>query len=151
MTKRHRRPLANGRSSDKPTPGAKKSWQAEPPFVLLPRKLIEHLIVCRLSGNAYQVLMFLCWEHLNHGGCENGNLFATYDQLKATGIRRSSIRTALIALEEAGLVRRTDGGAMRDAAQYEVTFLPTTDPETKYQLPPKDSWKFIARRKEGAA
>ncbi|WP_395830359.1 hypothetical protein [Elstera sp.] len=151
MSRAHRRVRADGRSSDKPTPGAKKSWQPEPPFALFPHKLIKHLIDCRLSANAYQVLMFLCFEHLSHGGYENANLFATYDQLKAAGIRRSSIRTAFIALEEAGLVRRTDGGAMRDAAQYEVTFLPTADPETKYQLPPKDSWKFIARRKGDAA
>lgn len=151
MTKQHRRPLANGRSSDKPTPGAKKSWQPEPPFIILSRKLIERLIDCRLSSNAYQVLMFLCREHLSHGGQENGNLIATYEQLHALGIRRSSIRPAFSALEECGLVQRTDSGAMRELARYEVTFLPTIDPETKYQLRPKDSWKFISQHKEDTA
>lgn len=151
MSKQHRKVRADGRSSDKPMPGAKKSWQPEPPFALLSHKLLKYLLKSRLSGNAWAILTFLCDEHLSHGGQENGNLIATYDQLVVEGIRRSSIRKAFRKLEECGLVRRTDGGAMREIARYEVTFLPTTDPETKHQLPPKDSWKFISRRKEDTA
>ena len=65
----------------------------------------------RLMGiNARRLLDFLTIEHLNHGGCENGRLIATYDQLVEFGLTRSCIKRAIVQLQFLGLIRHQQGG-----------------------------------------
>ncbi|WP_395831364.1 hypothetical protein [Elstera sp.] len=113
----------------------------EGPFVQVPRGVVQHILARRLSVNAYRIFMFLLEEHMSHAGTENGRLAAPYNQLEGLGIRRNSIRPALLELIEAGLIRRTDEGYMRQIARYELTFLHTRDRETGVSVAASDLWK----------
>lgn len=141
MTPQHRKPDARGRSSNQRTAAARKHEKMEGPFVQVPRGIIQHILAWRLSGTAYRIFMFLLDEHMSHAGTENGQLAAPYSQLEDLGIRRNSIRPAFSELIEAGLIRRTDEGYLRQIARYELTFLHTRDRETGLSVAASDLWK----------
>lgn len=141
MTARHSRPNATGRSSGKKTPAALKGAKIDEPFAPLIKSVLNHIVPLNLSKHAYRILFFLLREQVNHAGYENGHLYATYDQLVELGVRRSSIYPALQQLIECGLVERTDFGGYGSTGEYQLTFLPTVDPNTGYYLPPKRKFK----------
>jgi hypothetical protein len=63
-----------------------------------------------MSINGRRMLDLLEIEHLAHGGYENGNLFMTYDQFVAGGIRRGSIFATIAELERLGWIEVSRGG-----------------------------------------
>ena len=65
-----------------------------------------------LSINGRRLLDFLMIEHRAHGGYENGNLMATYDQLVDFGLTRSRINDAIDEVEILGFVDCDRGGKL---------------------------------------
>ena len=61
---------------------------------------------------------------LAHGGTNNGELIATYDQAVEYGISRKSIRSAIVELENAGLVHITRQGGKNLPTRYALAWLP---------------------------
>ena len=105
------RPNATGRSSGIRTGKAGKFHRPpkDEPWGWLTRELLSSPAWRLRSINSIRLIDFLMVEHMNHAGTENGNLNATYDQLKEWGLTRSEI---CAAIEEAcflGLVRVVRG------------------------------------------
>src|SRR5262249_13607947 len=73
-----------------------------------------------------RLIDFLLLEHLTHGGKENGNLKAPYQQLAKAGVGRRLIADAIREAEGAGLVDVHRGG-MRVTTTYALTWLPLKD------------------------
>ncbi len=55
-------------------------------FAGIPRRLMEHEDYRSLSGAAVKLLMFLCYQYR---GNNNGDLSATFEQVKEAGVARS--------------------------------------------------------------
>src|SRR5262245_36039997 len=49
-----------------------------------------------LTGNAMKIVMRILLEHLRHGGIENGKLPVTYSDFVKFGVRRNSVREAIL-------------------------------------------------------
>jgi hypothetical protein len=85
----------------------------------------------------------LILEHMAHGGGQNGELVATYDNIEQYGVRRQSIPEAIAVAEALGFVdvtfqgKRSYGGA-RQPSTYGLTWLPRCD-----RTPPSHRWKAI--------
>ena len=92
-------------------------------WVKLPRDLLESPAWRGLGINARRLVDFLLVEHLAHGGAENGNLKAPYQQLVEVGIGLRHIANAIHEAEEAGIIDAHRGG-MRVATAYALTWLP---------------------------
>jgi len=115
------------------------------PWVWLPTELLNHLAWRSLSLNARKIIDFLLIEHRHHGGRENGNLAAPYNQLERFGVSRRLIRASFLELEAAGLVRMTRQGGKyaggRETSTYRLTFYAAHD-----NVSPTSEW----RRSDGA-
>lgn len=72
---------------------------------------------CGLPDNARRVLDRLEVEHMLKGGAKNGELIVTYDDFVQAGIRRGSIKRALMEAAALGFLRVTRQGY---AARMEV-------------------------------
>lgn len=105
-----------------------------------------------LSVHELRFIFCLMLDHLAHGGTENGELVATYDQLVAYGISRRFIREAIDGTVAKGLVTVVHQGSARkngmsDPSRYRLTFLQwklngATGPEA---IPPTHEWRRYAR------
>lgn len=128
-----RKVLQNGRSGGFAHSGRAKRWRPEPPFLILPRALLESPGYRALSVPARHVVDFLQLEHLSHGGAENGRLLAPYAQLEKFGISSRDIRGALDMAEAFGIIRCTQRGerlgGRTKASTYALTWYPTADGE----------------------
>lgn len=102
-----------GRSSGKWTAREKKIFgpPKDEPWTWLPTELLVSPAWRLRSINTVRLIDFLLIEHRNHGGRENGNLKATYDQLDKYGLTRSEISYAILEAGFLGLVKVTfEGG-----------------------------------------
>ena len=135
------KPDATGRSSGKRTGRASKAHRPpkDEPWIWLTRELLNSPAWRARSINTVRLIDFLCVEHMNHAGTENGNLMATYDQLVAYGLTRSAIRMAVEEAKFLGLIRFRRGGRWAGTNQpsiYRLTFLADRDGN-----PPTNEWK----------
>ena len=83
-----------------------------------------------MGVNTYRLISFLLLEHQSHAGTENGNLMATYDQLKIYGLNRNRISRAIDEAEFLGLIRVNRGGfriLSNQPSTYRLTFYADRD------------------------
>ena len=120
------------------------------PFVQLSYELINSPSWRAMSQPCRKLIEFLMLEHMAHGGTENSNLLATYNQLEAFGIARTHINKTLEEAEQLGLVISERG--MRSSRKhnylnrFRLTFLPyyfITEAGTKMYSAPDNEWRKI--------
>ena len=120
------------------------------PFVQLTYELINSVSWRVMSIPCRRLIDFLLLEHMSHGGMENGNLIATYNQLEGFGIARSSISKIIQEAEHLGLIRVEHG--MRSSRnknylnRFELTFMPATyntDNGVKMYAEPTNDWRKV--------
>ena len=140
----HRRVLANGRSSGKLLPKAKKVMGPPKggPWTFHTRKMLTSPAWKELGINARRFLDFLEIDHMSHGGVENGNLMATYDQLHQYGISRDQICPAIEQTIALGFVRRTSPRVERVPMTYRLTYHGTIS-DDGLALQPSNEWKSL--------
>lgn len=134
-----RRGHAEQRRMDKlnrPTPGV--------PFIWLDQNMLMSDAWRVMSSAASLCLWRILLEHTAHGGQENGNLAVTYDDFEHYGVRRKSIKGALMELAALGWIDvvspgRAGHGIGRSPGRYALTWLPTVD-----GAPGTNRWKAIA-------
>ena len=120
--------------------GRRKASSIEGPIVAHRLELMESDSMASLNMAARRVLDRLEFEHMHHGGKENGNLPCTYEDFARFGVRRQSIPRAIKALVRAGLVVITHKGRggnaeWRQASPYHFTYIAAKGD------PPTDEWK----------
>lgn len=123
------KPDATGRSSGKLA--GRQGKLRRPPegesWVWLLRDLLASPAWRAQSIHCRRLVDFLLIEYLNHAGTENGNLKATYRQLRESGISGRFIPGAIREAEELGLVRCEHGGRWTMTNQpniFSLTFYP---------------------------
>jgi hypothetical protein len=89
------------------------AWRTAP---LATKRFVERLMV----------------EQVRHGGCENGKLIATFDQLEQWGLDRKTIKAAQADAMKRGLVYRTEKGCRAKGAgrrphKFGLGWLPGSD------------------------
>lgn len=125
----------------------KKVYKPEKPFVILPLELMYSPAWKTQSINCRKLMDFLLIEHMRHGGFENGNLLATYDQLEEFGIGRQYIHRIITEAETRGLIIAERGGRKgytNHLSRYTITFLPAIwrgQNGEKFYTCPTDDWK----------
>ncbi len=85
-----------------------------------------------LGTHARRIVDFLLYEHASHGGRENGNLAAPYEQLGPWGVTATDVRrgleelfaTGFVGLVQPGICVDINGGG-GEPARYALTWLPT--------------------------
>jgi len=93
------------------------------------RQMLGSITYQSLGISARRILDALLHEHMCHGGAENGNLGATYEQLERWGVTAADIRKGLAELEATAFVVRTAqgyfslGGSV--PSRYRLTWIPT--------------------------
>lgn len=102
-----------------------------------------------LGISARRVLDFLIYEHVSHGGRENGNLGASYRQLGDWGVTPDDIRKGLEELYAAGFVRLTRQGMRQggkaEPSRYALTWLPCRV-GTPEETGPTHEWRAVLDR-----
>jgi hypothetical protein len=92
----------------------------------------------------------LMMEWANHGGDENGNLKAPYDQLQAIGLRRETTLDAIVEAKALGIVYPERGqrsyGSRRHPSVYRLTWLGTP----RNGLAATNEWRAIKTKEEAA-
>jgi ribosomal protein S14 len=143
---RNSRVNRTGRSSGQPVPSIKKLLQAPKgePWIWLSRELMESPAWRGMSINTHKFIDFLLVEHCSHGGQENGNLKATYDQLVKFGLTRKSIREAIAEGEALGLVRQKGPSIQRVPNRFRLTFYSTIFKDRMGGEPPTNDWRRVA-------
>ncbi len=95
------------------------------------------------SIHAARVIDALLCDHMAHGGRENGNLKATYDQLVERGISRRLVPDAIDEVEFLCLVAVKRGG------NWEGSFQPSTYrltwPKDREGSPATNQWKTVTK------
>jgi len=133
---------ATGRSTGSYTSKEKKIFgpPKDEPWVWEPVNMKASPAWKALGINARRFIDFLEIEHRNHGGRENGNLKATYDQLVSFGLSRSEIKSAIDEVVIFGFVKViVQGGRWANSNQpsvYRLTFYASRDAN-----PPSNEWK----------
>lgn len=115
-------------------------------FAWLPREMLESPAFRSLSINSFRLLMALWVEHLAHGGCENGWLIFTHEQLKSYGLTGSKIRGAIDELVAFGFITVKAGGRRAMSNQpnrYRIAWLWAIDAEGD-PSPPSARWKSMS-------
>lgn len=136
------KPDATGRSSGKRTGHSGEAHRPPEgePWVWLTRELLLSDSWQAMSINTRRFVDFLCAEHMNHAGTENGALVATHEQLANYGLSSNCIRDAIDEAEFLGLVRvEFQGGrwgGTNKPSRYRLTFLP----DRESNLPTND-WR----------
>ena len=95
------------------------------------------------SIHAVRLIDALQCDHMAHGGRENGNLMATYDQLVERGISRRLIPDAIAEAQFLGLIAVKRGGNWEGSYQpstYRLTWL--KDHEGR---PATNQWKTVTK------
>lgn len=122
------RPDATGRSTGKLT-GWLKKLKAPPggeAWVWLTYELVTSPAWRARSINTIRLINDLLADYMRHGGTENGNLMATYDQQVASGSSRRLINDAVEEAKFLGLIRVEPGGRWADTnvpSRYRLTWL----------------------------
>jgi hypothetical protein len=116
--------------------------------VPLPSALLDSPCWLVMSHRAWKALSAIITEHARTGGKENGALIVPYTDMERRGLRRSSIREAIVELEALGLITvtlkgRRSSGEHRHPSQYRLTWLGTPD-----TVGPTNEWRAIKSREE---
>ena len=109
----------DGGTSNVNNPPAGKPW------VWLTADMLSSLAWRSLSANGRRLIDFLLVEHCRHAGKKNGELLATYKQLREYGLTADCIRTAIIECEVLGLIECQHGGRWSKTnkpSTYRLTF-----------------------------
>lgn len=108
------------------------------------RSMIESEAFRKMGINTRRLIDFLLIEHLAHGGTENGNLKAPYNQLQEFGMTRRLIRGSIKEAELLGFIDVVRGGRILSedkCSTYRLTWLPTKDGDL-----PTNRWKFVSKK-----
>jgi hypothetical protein len=115
--------------------------------VALPLHLLNSPAWLAMSPQCRRFVDALMAEFATHGGAENGNLKAPYDQLQARGIRREVVLDIVFESQALGIAEATRGqrsyGSRRAPSVYRLTWLGTPD-----GLTPTNEWKSIKTAEE---
>jgi hypothetical protein len=115
-------------------------------FAAIPTVLLQSLVWNSLGIYDLRLISFLLAEYLRHGRTMNGYLTATYDQLVAQRIPRSSIARTINNVVELGLVEVTHqgghaGGARQNPSRYRLTFMNSSVRSVAIEyLPATNDW-----------
>ena len=120
------------------------------PFVQLSIELICSPAWRALSINGRRLIDFLLIRHMEHGGSENGNLLATYDELEEFGIARRLLRKTIQEVENLRLIDVERGGrkgfTQTHYSRFRLTFLPdrnVSDRGINYFGEPTNEWRRV--------
>jgi hypothetical protein len=110
--------------------------------VALPLHLLNSPAWLAMSPQCRKFVDALMAEFATHGGAENGNLKAPYDQLQARGIRREVLLDVVFEANALGIAEAVRGqrsyGSRLAPSVYRLTWLGTPD-----GLAPTNEWKSI--------
>jgi len=100
-------------------------------WIAVPIDLLNSAAWLAMSAQCRKFIDALMADFCAHGGMENGNLKATYDQLEARGVRRKIILDVVVEAEalgvaQAGRGRRSYGSRMAPST-YRLTWYGTPD------------------------
>ena len=135
--------MAKRRRKDYTAPPTGELW------AWLSLELLASIAWRRASQHCRKFIEYLILQHFDHGRNENGNLMATYDQLRPWGIRQVLIHEAIEEAIFLGLVVRTQEGRNplqmggRAPAKYRLTFYGEDD-----TTPATNEWKRHEAREE---
>lgn len=115
------------------------------------REMLESEAFIALSPSALRVLMRLWIEHMADGGQENGRLPCTYDDFQRYGVRRSSIKRAIMLVVALGFADieiegRAGHGVGRAPTTFRLTWLPVRDGSRA-----TNRWKAVKSREQAEA
>jgi hypothetical protein len=115
--------------------------------VAVPLHLLNSPAWLVMSPQCRRFVDALMAEFATHGGAENGNLIAPYDQLQARGIRREVMLDIVFEAQALGIVDAARGqrsyGSRRAPSVYRLTWLGTPD-----GLSPTNEWRAIKTAEE---
>ena len=127
------------------------------PFVQLSVELFSSPAWRALSINGRRLVDFLLIRHMQHGGSENGNLVATYDELEEFGIARRLLHKTIQDVERLGLIIVERGGrkgfTQTHFSRFRLTFLPdrcVSDRGVIYFGEPTNEWRQITSQAAAA-
>jgi hypothetical protein len=112
-------------------------------FTAIPTALFESEIWKSLGLNETRLIIAIVIAHARAGGCKNGYLVLTHQQMKGRGIRGDRIKPTIKKLVGLGLLEVTHRGGPADPARYRVTFLPHRIEEANSRVsyyPPGNEW-----------
>ena len=111
----------------------------------LSKEMIESTAWRVMSARALKMFMRVCYEHILHGGTENGRLKITFDDFVQAGVRRQDVRATEAELIALGFIeRRFDGrrgwGATKGSpAEFRLCHLSVRAADNIE--PPSNAWK----------
>ena len=104
-------------------------------YFMLPDSVMDHENFRRLSGNATKLI---AWLGRQYNGGNNGDLSATWSQLKDRGFKsESTLAEARAELLHYGLVEVTRQGGTNKATLYALTWHPVHECKGKLDVKPK--------------
>jgi hypothetical protein len=115
--------------------------------VPIPRDLLGSPAWMAMSHQCRKLVDALMMEWANHGGEENGNLKAPYDQLQARGLRREKTLDAILEAKALGIIHPVRGqrsyGSRSSPSVYRLTWLGTPN-----GLTATNEWRAIKTKQE---
>ena len=121
------------------------------PFIWMTKNMLGSITHLALGIHARRILDFLLYEHMAHGGKENGNLAAPYKQLEVWGLTSADVRKGFEELFVTGFVRLTKQGLRTqgrgEPARYALTWLPTMVGALEQAAPTHD-WQDVLEKLE---
>lgn len=118
-------------STKKPKPGETLSHGPPEgqPWFWMTRTMLGTITFRALGISARRILDAALYEHMSHGGADNGNLGRTYEQLELWGVTPADVRKGLAELYATGFLRQTSQGYFsiggKVPSRYALTWLPT--------------------------
>jgi hypothetical protein len=116
-------------------------------WIALPSALLNSPAWLAMSPQCRKFVETLMAEFCAHGGMENGNLKATYDQIEARGVRRKIVLKLVVEAEALGIAQAKRGqrsyGSRMAPSTYRLTWYGTPD-----GLMATHDWKAIKTTEE---
>jgi hypothetical protein len=117
----------------------------------LPRDLLASPAWLTMSHQCRKFVDALMTEWADHGGIENGNLKAPYNQLQTRGLRRETVLDVVVEARALGIVHSVRGqrsyGSRRNPSVYRLTWLGTP----QNGLTATNEWRAIKTKEEAEA
>jgi hypothetical protein len=114
----------------------------------VPRDLLASPAWLTMSHQCRKFIDALMVEWANHGGAENGNLKAPYDQLQTRGLRLATILDVVVEARALGIAHSVRGqrsyGLRRSPSVYRLTWLGTP----QNGLTATNEWRAIKTKEE---